>query len=421
MASVSVSARARGPQSRIRIGEASAILGIHPNSLRRWVSENQISCYRYGKGGNRFFEMADILAFSGEELTSGAGKVVCWSRCSTQTKAQIQNLQRQKIRVRQFAESHYPQDEIVELSTNSSGFNLRNPLLTQLIRMVCNREVKVLICEWFDRIGRSLTPIILLLCEIHGVKVIAIEEDENKTDTQQLMEDICSLITLYQSRKMGSRGGKRKELSPETIEAAHSLIASGKNWSECQREIERRGLRNQDGSVISAKQIRGAVELSTIKIEHKGESSVDEFLLTSTQRPENYRTSTAHAYEGYQKFCKELGLPISSRPQFFSKIKNQRTSTRLNGRVSSYFKGIVFASVPHTVVKSYTGKIEDECATESFLRYLQSQKGWKGKIEEFHRNYQNWTIKEKVAKLNKIRVNLTLNTLGIQPKRLIQL
>ena len=47
----------------IPVGEASQILHIHPNTLRKWSDLGLIPSYRIGQRRDRRFALSDLLAF----------------------------------------------------------------------------------------------------------------------------------------------------------------------------------------------------------------------------------------------------------------------------------------------------------------------------------------------------------------------
>ena len=61
-------------QSRnmLTVGEASELLFVHPNTLKRWCDEGLIKAYRITPRGDRRFYKQDILQFL-EQLKEGNG------------------------------------------------------------------------------------------------------------------------------------------------------------------------------------------------------------------------------------------------------------------------------------------------------------------------------------------------------------
>ena len=49
----------------LRLSEAAALLGVHPDTLRRWADAGQVPCTRT-PGGERRFTRADVEAVYGQ-------------------------------------------------------------------------------------------------------------------------------------------------------------------------------------------------------------------------------------------------------------------------------------------------------------------------------------------------------------------
>ena len=52
----------------VSVGEASQILNVHPNTLRKWSDTGLIPSYRIGRRRDRRFALSDILAFLNSAL-----------------------------------------------------------------------------------------------------------------------------------------------------------------------------------------------------------------------------------------------------------------------------------------------------------------------------------------------------------------
>ena len=56
----------------VPVGEASLILSVHPNTLRKWSDSGLIPSYRIGQRRDRRFAVSDLLAFI-ERGANGGG------------------------------------------------------------------------------------------------------------------------------------------------------------------------------------------------------------------------------------------------------------------------------------------------------------------------------------------------------------
>jgi excisionase family DNA binding protein len=52
-------------------GDVGQLLGLHPNTVRRWGQRGILKVYRVGPRGDRRFRRQDVDAFLGEEKVSG--------------------------------------------------------------------------------------------------------------------------------------------------------------------------------------------------------------------------------------------------------------------------------------------------------------------------------------------------------------
>jgi putative resolvase len=428
MASVILSARSRSanqlPTDLIPLRTVVEMLGVSESTARVWAATGVLPCYRVGAGGHRRWSRREVLEHVGATDESTDKVVVAWSRCSTQTRQQRENLARQKQRVFDYCKEHFPSDKIVELSNSASGFNLKNPKLLELIRMIVGGEVKVLVLEYLDRLNRSIAHLITYLCELNNCEVVVIEQDEEKSDETQLVEDIASLCTLFAARKMGARSKCEKKIPAEVVKRATDLVSLGRNWTEVARAIEADGFRNDDGSVFTVFQLRKVIAVATVKSECGADDGIGAFMATSKQKPETVRTQTKHAYDAYVKFAQEKGLAIACKAIFAKAVRNARAYAKIKGRTETVYKGIVWVGVPSFQVKEYAAStLTAESTTESFLRFYNENRGWRGNIAELIRVYREWAAKFNLVALPKIKIKSTLAQLGIIPnaKRVVTL
>lgn len=65
------------PTSLIKIGEAAEILGVHPNTIRRWEREGKIkTAVRFNGVGTRYYDRESLTQSGGQYLTIGELKEV---------------------------------------------------------------------------------------------------------------------------------------------------------------------------------------------------------------------------------------------------------------------------------------------------------------------------------------------------------
>ena len=50
------------------------------------------------------------------------------------------------------------------------------------------------------------------MCRLHGVEVIILNDEEQKTYEEELVEDVLSVITVFSAKLYGSRSHKNKKI-----------------------------------------------------------------------------------------------------------------------------------------------------------------------------------------------------------------
>lgn len=98
-----------------------------------------------------------------------------------------------------------------------SGINYNKKGLNQLIDMVTNSEVEKIVVLYKDRLIRFGYELIENLCNKFGTTIEIIDNTE-KTEQQELVEDLVQIVTVFSCRLQGKRANKAKKMIKELIE-----------------------------------------------------------------------------------------------------------------------------------------------------------------------------------------------------------
>ena len=60
-------------KSMLTVREASQLLNVHSNTLRRWTETGLVKAYRFGLGGHRRYRQEDIVALLVEQESFQGG------------------------------------------------------------------------------------------------------------------------------------------------------------------------------------------------------------------------------------------------------------------------------------------------------------------------------------------------------------
>ena len=83
--------------------------------------------------------------------------------------------------------------------------------------MVTNSEVDKIVVLYKDRLIRFGFELIENICNKYGTAVEIIDNTE-KTEEQELVEDMIQIVTVFSARLQGKRANKAKKMIKELLE-----------------------------------------------------------------------------------------------------------------------------------------------------------------------------------------------------------
>ncbi|GAD15434.1 hypothetical protein TGS27_2960 [Geobacillus stearothermophilus] len=98
-----------------------------------------------------------------------------------------------------------------------SGINYTKKGLSRLIDMVCNHEVEKIVVLYKDRFVRFGFELIEQICQRYGTEIEIIDQTE-KTEEQELVEDLVQIITVFSCKLQGKRANRVKKMIREWLE-----------------------------------------------------------------------------------------------------------------------------------------------------------------------------------------------------------
>lgn len=190
------------------IKEASEYLGVNPETLRRWEREGKINPIRT-EGGHRRYSEEILMKFKfkpiNDKLTIGY--------CRISTNGQKNDLERQINAVSLYCVSNGYQFKIIH--DIGSGLNFNKKGLKELINLIERKEIERIVLNYKDRLMRFGFEIFEELCKSNNVKIEIINQTEEKTYEEELVEDVLTIITVFSAKLYGSRSHKNKQIIQE--------------------------------------------------------------------------------------------------------------------------------------------------------------------------------------------------------------
>lgn len=194
--------------------EASKMLGVHPNTLRRWGNQGKITSSRT-TGGHRRFSIEALSSIKSDVQPIKDKLVIGYCRVSSSD--QKEDLKRQIDSVTQYCTANGYQFRIIE--DLGSGLNYNKKGLKELIQLVQRNQVEKIVINYKDRLLRFGYELMEQIGAFHHVNIEIMNHTEDRTYEQELVEDMLSIITVFSSRLYGSRSHKRKKLR-QTVKQA---------------------------------------------------------------------------------------------------------------------------------------------------------------------------------------------------------
>jgi predicted site-specific integrase-resolvase len=197
----------------IKAGEASKILGVTIQTLRRWEKTGQLLPDKKTEGGTRYYNIDRLLG-----VASKQDSLLTYAYARVSSQDQKQDLQRQKEVLSTYCTVHGWNYEVI--SDLGSGMNYKKKGLKNLLDAILGRKIKRLVITHKDRLLRFGAELIFTLCEIHHVEVVIINQGEDVSFEEDLAKDVLEIITVFAARLYGARSHKNKKL----LEAAKVLL-----------------------------------------------------------------------------------------------------------------------------------------------------------------------------------------------------
>lgn len=196
------------------IGEFANRIGKTIQTLRNWDKKNILKPSHVTQGGTRYYSQEQLNHFLGLKSEKQINKKIV-GYCRVSSHKQKDDLERQIENVKTYMYAKGYQFEII--TDIGSGINYNKKGLNQLIDMVTNSEVEKIVVLYKDRLIRFGYELIENLCNKFGTTIEIIDNTE-KTEQQELVEDLVQIVTVFSCRLQGKRANKAKKMIKELIE-----------------------------------------------------------------------------------------------------------------------------------------------------------------------------------------------------------
>lgn len=202
-----------------KTGEVATLLGVTIPTVIRYCKLGLIP-YHKTESGHRCVLAADVCAYLDKqnmlyEDSFTTKSVVIYARVSTHKQAERGDLDIQVEKVKLFAIEQNVNNLLVKTDIGS-GLNDNRKGLLSVLDLIQEGKVNRLYILYKDRLTRFGYHYLEKICDFHGVSIVVVsDETENKSQSEELAEDIIALSHSFSGKLYGLRHKIKKEIQSE--------------------------------------------------------------------------------------------------------------------------------------------------------------------------------------------------------------
>lgn len=196
------------------IGEFSRLIGKTEQTLRNWDKKGVLKPSHVSASGYRYYSQEQLNHFLGIQNKEKKDRKII-GYCRVSSNKQKDDLQRQIENVKMYMYAKGYQFEIV--TDIGSGINYNNKGLNQIIDEVLSCEIEKIVVLYKDRLIRFGFDLIQNICSKYGTEIEIIDTTE-KTEEQEVVEDMIQIITVFSAKLQGKRANKARKMIKELLE-----------------------------------------------------------------------------------------------------------------------------------------------------------------------------------------------------------
>ena len=103
------------------------------------------------------------------------------------------------------------------ISDIGSGINYKRKGLQELIKGMANRSINKVVVLYKDRLTRFGYELIEYIASLYDCEIEVVDTTE-KTEQEELVEDLVQIVTVFSCKLQGKRANKAKKMVKELTE-----------------------------------------------------------------------------------------------------------------------------------------------------------------------------------------------------------
>lgn len=194
------------------INEFSKILGVSAQTLRNWDNSGKLNPHHTSSNGYRYYSHEQLNQVMNIKPNLNR-KVIGYCRVSSNK--QKDDLQRQIENIEMYLTAQGKPFEII--SDIGSGINYKKKGLKELLKLISQNKVDKVVVLYKDRLLRFGFELVEYIASLYNCEIEIIDNTE-KSEQQELVEDLVQIITVFSCKLQGKRANKARKLVKELIE-----------------------------------------------------------------------------------------------------------------------------------------------------------------------------------------------------------
>jgi predicted site-specific integrase-resolvase len=196
------------------INEFSKIIGVSAQTLRNWDKNGKLHPHHTSSNGYRYYSHEQLNQVMNIKPNLNR-KIIGYCRVSSNK--QKDDLQRQIENMKLYLMAQGKPFEII--SDIGSGINYKKKGLRELIKLITQNQVEKVVVLYKDRLLRFGFELVEYIASLYNCEIEIIDSTE-KSEQQELVEDLVQIITVFSCKLQGKRSNKARKLVKELIEGS---------------------------------------------------------------------------------------------------------------------------------------------------------------------------------------------------------
>lgn len=194
------------------IRKLSEMMDVSAQTLRNWEKSGKLVPDYKTNSGYRYYSQEQVNAITGNK--PDIENRITIGYCRVSSAKQKDDLERQVQNVKAYLLAQGKPFEIIE--DIGSGINYNKKGLRELLQKIIDRKVEKIVVLYKDRLLRFGYELFENITDSYDVSIEVIDNTE-KTEQQELVEDLVQIITVFSCKLQGKKAKKTKEMIKELV------------------------------------------------------------------------------------------------------------------------------------------------------------------------------------------------------------